>query len=320
VTVEQLMSHTAGIYSNVGYNILELLAEEVTGRDFAEYMDGEVLKPLGMKGATFVWSKSVTPPLPKGYRLDGSPVPIYLYPEKASGGLLATAEDIAAFAIAGMPDFSQQGVLSRSGVERLYKARAEKLGIYSLVFDSYGLGFYTERLSSGERAVSHGGQGTGWMSHFHAVPETGDAIVILTNSQRSWPFIAGLLNGWSRWCGFSPPGMTRILLGECVLWALVGLIMSVTLVLTVTLIRTVRIAAGGVGDRRLLTPLRFGGAGRLRLVPFGVSLFILGGLFWCVSQKYLFLTAVFPTVSVWLGVWTGIFAAVLLISSFYREK
>ena len=286
VTIRQLLSHTSGLplgdvfaiyspeepkpslreslthsaihvkepgsgfsYSNVGYNLLELLIEEVTGRDFSEYMKNEILSPLGMPNAAFVWSESIKPPVPKGYTLNGKAVPVYVYPEKASGGLFATAEDIACFCIAGMPDFSEQDVLTRPGVECLYVPQAEKLGIYALVFDAYGLGYYTERLSGGKTAVSHGGQGTGWMSHFHAVPETGDAIVILTNSQRSWPFIAGVLNDWTRWCGFSAPGMALILLGEGVLWALVGLTLAAIFFLAAEVVR--RIAKGG---RRFTPP------------------------------------------------------------------
>ena len=51
-------------------------------------------------------------------------------------------------------------------------------------------------------SVSHGGQGNGIMTHFQAVPETGDAIVILTNTKeagRSSPMYSatGLSGGHS---------------------------------------------------------------------------------------------------------------------------
>jgi len=41
------------LYSNVAFNTLELLIEEVTGRDFSEYMAAEVLGPLGMTQSSF---------------------------------------------------------------------------------------------------------------------------------------------------------------------------------------------------------------------------------------------------------------------------
>jgi CubicO group peptidase (beta-lactamase class C family) len=301
-------------YSNVGYNLLELVIEEVTGRNFAEYMKSEILFPLGMYNSDFEWSEKSLTSAPLGYTLNGRPVPPYRYPERASGGLIATAEDIARFCVAGMPDFSDQRVLSHTSIEQLYFTQVESLGIYSAVFDAYGFGYYTEWLSDDKLAVSHGGQGTGWMSHFHAVPETGDAIVILTNSQRSWPFIACILSGWARWCGVSPPGMTRILLGDCLLWGLVGLIAAITLCLITD---TVMKAAKG--------SLRFISMGQnavrpLRILKMGIALSILAILGWAFCQDYLFLTAVFPVSSIWLGVCAAAFSLTLLIESRYIKN
>ena len=201
------------MYSNTGYNLLELLIEEVTDRDFAEYMENEVLIPLGMNNSSFNYSEDFNPPVPYGYDLKGKAVPVYVYPEKGSGGLFATVKDIGAFVCAGMPDFSQNRVISAESIDMLYAPLADRLGIYSLVFDSYGLGYYLEGLNGGITAAAHGGQGTGWMTHFHSVPETGDGIVIMTNSQRSWPLFAYILSDWAKWNGFDSLGMSRIITG-----------------------------------------------------------------------------------------------------------
>lgn len=348
MTIRQLLSHTAGLplgdiftlyspdedipnlqesltssaiqfqepgkgfsYSNVGYNLLELIIEMVTGRDFAEYMKSEILNPLGMHNSDFEWNEKALVSAPLGYTLDSKPVSPYRYPEKASGGLIATAEDIAQFCIAGMPNFSEQHVLAYPTIELLYSVQAEKLGIYSAVFDAYGFGYYIEKLSDEKLAVSHGGQGTGWMSHFHTVPETGDAIVILTNSQRSWPFISILLNRWSQWCGFSKPGMTRILLIECFLWALVGIIAAVTLCLGLDIVK--KLVEGNlifftIQQNVVILP---------RIFKAGISLSILAALGWASCQKYLFLTAVFPVSSIWLGVCAAAFSLILLIGALF---
>ncbi|NNJ32852.1 serine hydrolase domain-containing protein [Lacrimispora defluvii] len=298
-------------YSNVGYNLLELLIEEVTGRDFAEYMKNEILSPLGMNHSSFEWSTEALAAVPLGYTLDGKLVLPYRYAERASGGLLATAEDIARLCISGMPAFSKQQILTSAGIEQLYAPQAERLGIYGMVFDAYGFGHYIERFSSGELAVSHGGQGTGWMSHFHAVPETGDAIVILTNSQRSWPFIAGVLNGWARWCGFSAPGMASILWGECSLWALVGLVCATALIQVIRM--GIRLASGSLN----LTPLRPVRTDMPRIAQLGITIFMLVGLLWCVNQKYLFISSIFPAASVWLGISVCAYAIVLLLSALF---
>ena len=88
------------------------------------------------------------------------------------------------------------------------------------LFDAYGCGHYLETLPNGVLSVSHAGQGSSIITHFQAVPTTGDGLVILTNSQRSWPFIAYLLRDWARWRAFPSVGMEKILWGN---WGLAGI-------------------------------------------------------------------------------------------------
>lgn len=298
-------------YSNTGYNLLELLIEEITGQDYSEYMQREVLIPIGMKHSTFVWSKALEPPVPTGYDLNGKPIPVYVYPEKASGGLFATADDIAAFAVAEMSAFSDVGhVLSSRSIEALHTPENTKLGVYSLVFDAYGLGHYIETLPNGMKAVAHGGQGTGIMTHYHAVPETGDAIVILTNSQRSWPFIAYLLSDWAQWRGFPSVGMERILWGEYGMWTVIGLIWGVML------LQTLKLTVGIVTGRRkaVLFKQYFNW---VRVMQTATAIILVAILVWCLSQKYLFISSVFPVAAVWLGVTAFTLAIILLLFALF---
>jgi CubicO group peptidase (beta-lactamase class C family) len=216
-------------YSNVGFNLLELMIEEVTGRDFAEYMEEEVLISLGMKNSSFNWNKKWEPAVPNGYDLKGNPIPVYVYPDKAAGNLFATVKDIATFITAGMTDFSKQKVLNSQSINKLYSPVVDLSGEYGLAFDSYGLGHFIEKLSNGNKAVSHGGQGSGWMTHFHFLPETGDGIVILTNSQRSWPVFSYILSDWAEWSGISSVGMEQIIRGQKVLWIFIGLFLFILL-------------------------------------------------------------------------------------------
>lgn len=345
ITVRQLLSHTAGMslgdilmrfapqeqmpsleekltmeaypfqkpgksfsYSNTGYNLLELLIEEVTGLDFAYYMQQEILTPLDMSNSSFEWSTEFDPPVPAGYNLKVEKIPAYVYPEKASGGLFATAEDIAKFAMAGMDATPQ--VLNTEIIDILYSPVVNDLGMYSLVFDAYGLGYYIEYLNNGQMAVSHGGQGTGIMTHFHSVPETGDAIVILTNSQRSWPFIANVLSDWAEWNGFESVGMEAIMTGQVVLWVFVGFIWLVIF------LRLLILAGGILSKEYLFTPFsrhhRFS-----RVVQFILFVGISVGLIWCISQPYLNITSIFPRVSGWLGISAFVLGLSFLTSSIF---
>ena len=127
---------TGFFYSNTGYNLLEILIEDVTGQSFSEYMRMEILLPLGMESATFDIDSSATPYPPTGYDLRGEAVPVYLYPSKASGGLFASAHDIARFAAAGL---TENPVLSAESVEWMYQPESRKIGIYSWYLRRMGL-------------------------------------------------------------------------------------------------------------------------------------------------------------------------------------
>ncbi|HHU18616.1 MAG TPA: beta-lactamase family protein [Clostridiales bacterium] len=308
-------------YSNTGYNLLELLIEEVTGQPFDEYMKQEILNSLGMNHSTFSWNDRFDPKPPVGYDLNGKPVPVYVYPEKASGGLFSTAEDIAAFTIAGMRDISHDEqvlnfntqVLNYNTIEAMYTPVKKEIGIYNLVFDAYGLGHYIETLPNGKKAISHGGQGTGIMTHFHAVPETGDAIVILTNSQRSWPFISYLLRDWARWRGFESTGMGRIIWGQYLLWFIIALIWSAVILQIMKLTPWIM-----TRNHKDIQEARHS---KLRITTqIVVALIIIFILIWCLSRKYLFLSSVFPIASQWLGISAFVLSISLLFGAWKGRK
>lgn len=297
-------------YSNAGYYLLELLIEEVTGRDFAEYMEEEVLLPLEMTHSSFTWRESFDPPVPNGYDGKGNPIPVYVYPAKASGGLFSTVEDVALFAIAGMTGFSDRGqrVLNTKSIETIYTPQIELSGYYRIVFDTYGLGHFIETLPNGMKAVSHGGQGSGWMTHFHSVPETGDAIVIFSNSQRSWPFFAYILRDWARWNGFSSVGFAGIIRARTVFWILIAVLFFVVQ------LQVWRLADGLFSGTRRFAPLS-GGRRGLRIVEIVSALGIASALGWIVTREYFFLNSVFPIASGWLWIALLLSAVVLLLSA-----
>ena len=281
-------------YSNAGFNLLELLVEEVTGREFAAYMADEVLTPLGMERARFAWEEEWASAVPTGYDLGGTAVPTYVYPGKASGGLFASVEDIARFAAAGMtgPYARERGGLGREDLRALYAPQVEVTGLFGVVADAYGLGHFVERLPTGQTAVWHGGQGHGWMTHFHSVPKAGEGIVILTNSQRSWPFIAQVLSDWARWNGFGSVKMGRIIDATVALRVLIGLI------LLVSLWGAYRLVRGLLSGRRTWAPLS-GPSRGLRLLQGALGLGGIALLTWGVAQPYLMVASIFPTTIGW---------------------
>jgi CubicO group peptidase (beta-lactamase class C family) len=244
-------------YPDTGFNLLELVIEACTGEDFGTLMAREVLAPLGMDGASFDWTGAN---MPVGHDLRGRPVLPYVYPGRASGGLHATASDIARFALAGMSR-SEQDVLSAGAVAEMHRPVVEVGGLFGFAADGYGLVHFTEKLSDGRKAVWHGGQGHGWMSHLHIVPDSGDGIVILSNSQRAWPLVAVILWDWSESLGVAPVGMSRVLWAETgARSAIVLAVFAAAFALWIALrgrprLRALRLTVGGMAAALILWPL-----------------------------------------------------------------
>ncbi len=301
-------------YSNTGFNLLELLIEEVTKQPFADFMQKEVLNNLGMKHSSYKWNNNYTP-FPKGYTLNGTAIPEYVYPEKGAGGLFSTVEDIALFVTAGTTKYNTIGlkIMSNEFIHKMYQPTIKIPGLYGFAFPWYGFGHFIEFSKNNKKAVSHGGQGTGWMTHFHSLPETGDGIVLVTNSQRSWPFFAYILNDWSKWIGFDTIGMSKIIYAEYALWVILY-VAFITLLLQVY-----RLVTGLLLKIRefKLIQKKYSIFQILQLVT-GIFLFLF--LLWAINQDYLFITSVFPEASVWAGYYLTFCGVVLLAFFFIPEK
>ncbi len=293
-------------YSDTGYNLLELLVQDVTGEDFGRWMDRNVLDPLGMVEASFDWNPALRDRVPTAYTLRGRPVAPYVYPGRGSGGLFATIEDVGRFAEASMAPTRNRvrERLDDSSIARLHTSVVRPGGLYGFVAEGYGLGHFTETLSDGRRAVWHGGQGFGWMTHVHLVPETGDAIVLLANSQRAWPLFGHVLRAWSESLGVEPVRMARIVWAAPLAWLIIGacLFAAAILVARAVLRRRTGVAAGN-GSRTGLA---------IRAVAVLIGLGLLAAVAWASVQDYLFLFSILPATTAWLGVAVGVFAVGLL--------
>ena len=294
-------------YSNVGFHLAELLIEEVSSRDFAEYMEEEILVPLGMQQASYNWNDSFDPPVPTGYDLEGNPVPVYVYSEKGSGGLFASAGDIANFMIAGMQGGSgiSNSLFSQSSFDQIHTPAVDISGIYSFVAESYGLGHFIDLLPGGVISVFSGGQGHGWMTHFQSIPETGDGIVILTNSQRSWPFISTIVKEWAKWNGFPSIGMGYIADAVNGIWIVIAV-----------MILGLLISAWRLGQQIWTNSRRFAPFSNYKM-PISILKFILFtgiaiAILWIVNMDYFFMFSVFPVTTVWL-IYILLFTAFLFL-------
>lgn len=136
------------LYSNVAYDVLGAVIEDVSGQPFAQYMDAQILRPLGMTHSSFL------PPvesdaLATGYRYDGTqlvPMRRHYFSNAPSAGLMMTAADMAHFMIAQLHQgqYANQTILRPETVALMqrqqYPSELDEPGV--------GYGFYTETLGS----------------------------------------------------------------------------------------------------------------------------------------------------------------------------
>lgn len=206
--VRQIAEPGSGFaYSGGGYELLQLLIEDVTGQPFAQFMRDQVLVPLGMRNSTFD-TLAVSPTRMATPYDSGHAIAAYRYLGLAAAGLYSTAEDLARFVAAGMRgargELPGRGVLSPTSVQTmLTPAISTGFGFhYGFGYNLFPLGntLRPERvLGDGALAPGHMGQNTGWGAVMWSNPATGDGFVMLTNHSAGYQAYRWALCDWVRW-------------------------------------------------------------------------------------------------------------------------
>lgn len=174
---------TTPAYSNYGNALAGYIVERVSGMTFEDYIDANILEPLGMDSSSF------RQPLPadladrvsEGYNDSSGPAQPFEYVgTPPAGALSATADDMATFML------SQLGV----GTQLLDAETREQMFSPALDADSLGafadaprmtLGWFQED-QNGHRVVGHGGDTNFFHSHLNLYPEDGAGIYVSFNS------------------------------------------------------------------------------------------------------------------------------------------
>jgi CubicO group peptidase (beta-lactamase class C family) len=179
------------LYSGAGYSLLQLLVEELTGRPFADYMEAEVLEPLGMTASSFRWSRNAQTARP--HDADGRPVPDFVFAEQAAAGLVTTAPDLARFLAAALAGSRGEppgrGVLSPAGVRLALTAAPATDGRWGL---GYGLGL----TPGGDRLAYHEGANRGWRAGLALLPDRRAGIALLANGDDGNAPIDAVVQQW----------------------------------------------------------------------------------------------------------------------------
>ncbi len=206
VTARMVLSHTSGLpnwstgrllfdfqpgsswqYSGEGFMLLQKVVETLTGESLDEFMRRQVFEPLGMTRSDFRWRPSFSGGIVPGTSSSGQPRQLRFPEPLAPASLYTTAGDYARFLSALLGD-----------AESLRLITAAPTTVDARLGLDWGLGWGIERGEHGPY-LWHWGNNPGYRAFVMASASSGDAVVILTNSERGMglaePMVRAVLPG-----------------------------------------------------------------------------------------------------------------------------
>lgn len=193
-------------YSGGGTTISQLILTDVTGRRYDEYMQKEILAPLGMTNSFF------TQPPPAGTKdlatAHNNGVPVkgkyHVYPEQAAAALWTTPTDLAKYIIE-----TQLSYEGRSSKVLNQEMTTRRLTPY--VDSNIAPGVFIVRKGA-DRYFSHNGGNEGFLCTSYGSLKDGNGVVIMINGN-NFNVIGELVNSVARvyqWKDFYTPVMKPI--------------------------------------------------------------------------------------------------------------
>jgi CubicO group peptidase (beta-lactamase class C family) len=191
-------------YSNLGFALLGKLIERVAGVSYAEYLNANVLRPLGMTSSAWRAEDIPTGRLVASYYRDAgtlrSEAVAFGGPFLPAGGLYTSLHDLSRYvafhALAYPPrDAPESGPVRRSTLREMHqgqrwmRANDKDAPVVETTDDglklftaAYGFGWFNSTSCTEAGRVSHGGYDQGYFANVTLLPESGIAFAFLTAS------------------------------------------------------------------------------------------------------------------------------------------
>ena len=193
-------------YSGGGTTITQLLLTTITGKKYADYMQEEVLKPLGMTNSSYQQPPSDTNNLATGYYQSGNPVKgkYHVYPEQAAAGLWTTPTDLAKYIIE-----CQLALEGRS--HKVLSSAMMKKRLTPYIDTAAALGVFIEN-RDGTKFFTHNGGNEAFLCTSFGSMSGGNGVVIMINGE-DFGVISELLHSVAQvydWKGFYKPEFRKL--------------------------------------------------------------------------------------------------------------
>nr|MBX2845241.1 beta-lactamase family protein [Saprospiraceae bacterium] len=167
-------------YSGGGTTITQKMIEDITGKNYADYMQIEVLDPLGMSNSFFhLPNEATTVALASAHWTNGERIKgkYHLYPESAPAALWTTPTDMAKFIIGVQHAYEGKDEMALS------TASAALMMTPPLEGTTNANGVFIEQQGS-TTYFEHNGSNEGFKCHYTASLSGGKGVVVMVNSER----------------------------------------------------------------------------------------------------------------------------------------
>ena len=176
-------------YSNIGYRLLGMIIEQVTGERFEDYLEKEVFKPLRMENSFFDYTADMAVHMSKGHNGDTETSRVD-NEDKSASGLFSTLKDLTAFlkflssSAAELPG----EINHRKIIDLILENTDPSIDTFYDGKNIYSSGWYLNSYHfKGIHAVlSSSGNINGFSTAMTYIPEERLGIILLTNSSLGW--------------------------------------------------------------------------------------------------------------------------------------
>jgi len=186
-------------YSNLGFAMLGYIIKKVSGKTYGDYINENILLPLGMKDTYWEYAKVPEKQLVKGYRLvDGKYIQQPMLHDGAygaMGGMIASMDDFAKYAAFHLDAWpprndKENTVLKRSSVREMqypwvfntlnaeYKYPGGRACATTM---GYGYGLRWSKDCLGRETIGHSGGLPGFGSNWMVLPDYGIGVIFFGN-------------------------------------------------------------------------------------------------------------------------------------------
>jgi len=193
-------------YSGGGTTISQLILTNVTNSNYADWMQKNVLEPLGMTNSSYQQPPTAVSNLATGYYGNGKPVTgkYHIYPEQAAAGLWTTPTDLAKYIIE-----CQLALEGRS--KKVLSQSMMKKRLTPYIDSNAALGVFIEK-KAGQLYFTHNGGNEAFLCTSYGSMQGGNGVVIMINGE-NFAVINELLNSVAivyGWKGFYNPTFKKI--------------------------------------------------------------------------------------------------------------